>query len=184
MSEQPDQGVLDRVARKRTDRRDPRLLMASLFNAHIARQMWDGLPQDCRCDHFDKTTMPQAYRSAVSEASAGGPWTTIALNWSGLPEPMVWEMAWLLHREVELGRIVHPSPFNATVRVLRAATTSGGRTAREAQSLLHLTPQEWVRHAQRARLGGTDLGHSNDHHALYTLRRLQDVLVYPYHQGD
>ncbi|MDJ0362226.1 site-specific integrase [Rhodococcus sp. H29-C3] len=97
---------------------------------------------------------------------------------------MTWELAWLLHREIELGRRVYPLAFNATSRVLRAATSHGGATARAAQSLLQLTPEEWLRQAQGARLRGTDLGRSNDKHALHTIRRLQDVLVYPYHRGD
>lgn len=90
----------------------------------------------------------------------------------------------MLGREVDLGRRVHPIAFNATTRVLRVATSQGGAAARAAQSLLQLTPEEWLHHIQGARLRGAELGRSNDHHALYTIRRLQDVLVYPYHRGD
>src|SRR5699024_7489931 len=122
-------------------------------------------------------------RAAVAEVSAGGPWTTTALNMRGPPESMMWELAWLVHREVELARRFHPISFNAATRVLRAATT-GGAIAQAAQSLLQLTPQEWVRQAHRARLSGTRLGSSNDNHALQTIRRLQDVLVYTYHRGS
>ena len=184
MSDQPGGLQRNGAARQRADRRDPRLPVAAMFDAQIARRLWDSLPQDCRRDHFDKADMPDAYRSAVSETSAGGPWTTIALNWRGLPEPMTWELAWLVHREVELGRRIHPNNFNAAMRVLRAATGSGGQAARESRSLLHLSPDEWVRQGHAARLRGAELGLSNDAHALHTLRRLQDVLVYPYHRGD
>ncbi|MDP9444749.1 MAG: site-specific integrase [Actinomycetota bacterium] len=185
MSEQPSKSVQrNGSAAKRLDRRDPRLPVAEMFDAEIAASLWTSLPEDCRRDHFDKTTMPAGYRAAVSETSAGGPWTTIALNLRGLPGAMTWELAWLLHREIELGRRVHPIGFNAATRVLRVATSQGGATARGAQSLLQLTPQEWLRQAQGARLRGADLGHSNDDHALSTIRRLQDVLVYPYHRGD
>ncbi len=137
---------------KRRERRDPRLPVSEMFDPEVATGLWASLPEDCRRDHFDKQTMPEAYRAAVAETSAGGAWTTIA--------------------------------FNATMRVLRVATSRGGKAAREAESLLQLTPEEWVRQAQAARMCGADLGTSNDAHALHTLRRLQDVLVYPYHRGE
>lgn len=183
MSEQPSKAQRNGYAGKRLDRRDPRLPVSEMFDVHVAAHLWEMLPDDCRRNHFDKATMPEPYQAAVSETSAGGLWTTIALSMRGLPEPMAWELAWLLHREVELGRRVHPVTFNATTRGLRAATTQGGATARAVQSLLQLTPEEWLREAQGARMRGADLGLSNDDHALHTIRRLQDVLVYPYHRG-
>lgn len=82
-----------------------------------------------------------------------------------------------------MGRNIRPTQFNATTGILRAATGHGGATARTAESLLHLTPEEWLREAQGARLRGLQLGASNDDEALPCLRRLQDVLVYPYHRG-
>lgn len=171
-------------APRRLDLRDPRLPVKEMFDSVIARRLWDGLPEECRRDHFDKRTMPETYRAAVSEVSAGGSWTTVALNFRELPETMTWELAWLLHREIELGRRIHPVSFNRAVKVLRVSTRDGGQVARNAQSLLHLTPEEWVRQGQGARLRGAALGRSNDDHALSTLRRLQDVLVYPYHRGE
>lgn len=171
-------------AGKRLVLRDPQLPVEQMFDLEIARALWDTLPEECRRDHFDKRTMPPLYRPAVSEVSAGGPWTTIALNFRDLPEPMTWELAWLLHREIELGRRIHPIAFNGATTVLRVATRAGGHVARNAQSLLHLSPEEWVRQGHHARLRGADLGRSNDQHAVSTLRRLQDVLVYPYHRGE
>lgn len=184
MTEQPGQAQRNGHAGKRLDRRDPRLPVSEMFDADVAATLWESLPEDCRRDHFDKTTMPERYRAAVAETSAGGPWTTIALSMRGLPEPMTGELAWLLHREIDLGRRVYPLAFNATTRLLRAATSHGGATARAAQSLLQLTPEEWLHQAHGARLRGTQLGRSNDYHALHTIRRLQDVLVYPYHRGN
>jgi integrase len=184
MTEQPDKVQRNGYAAKRLDRRDPRLPVSEMFDIDIAAGLWEALPEDCRRDHFDKATMPARYRAAVSEASAGGPWTTIALSMRGLPDPMTWELAWLLHREVELGRRVHPNGFNAATRVLRVATSQGGAPARAAKSLLQLTPEEWLRQTQGARLRGAELGRCNDDNALHTIRRLQDVLVYPYHRGD
>ncbi|MGP5268552.1 tyrosine-type recombinase/integrase [Brachybacterium alimentarium] len=184
MTEQPNGTQRNGYAAKRLNRRDPRLPVSEMFDIDIAASLWEILPEECRRDHFDKTTMPTQYRAAVSEADAGGPWTTIALSMRGLPEPMTWELAWLLHREVELGRRIHPNGFNAATRVLRTATGPGGAPARSAQSLLQLTPEEWLRQAHRARLRGAQLGRGNDGNALHTIRRLQDVLVYPYHRGD
>lgn len=154
MTEQPGKVQRNGAAAKRLDRRDPRLPVSEMFDRGIAAGLWESLPEGCRRDHFDKTTMPEHYRAAVSETSAGGPWTTIALSMRGLPESMTWELAWLLHREVELGRRVHPIGFNAATRVLRVATNQGGAPARTAQPLLQLTPEEWLRQAQGARLRG------------------------------
>jgi integrase len=169
---------------KRLEGRDLRLPVSEMFDPLRARQLWDSLPEPCRSDHFDKKNMPDIYAPAVAERSVGGgPWTSVALNFRSLPEPMTWELAWLIHREVELGRIIHPTHFNATTGILRAATGYGGKTARSAESLLHLTPEQWLREAQRAQLRGLQRGTSNDSKALHRLRRLQDILVYPYHQG-
>lgn len=134
---------------RRTDRRDPRLALPELVDIAVARGLWESLPPDCRRDHFDKTNMPQRYRAAVAEESAGGDWTTQALSMRSLPEVMTWEAAWLIHREIELGRQIRPVQFNAATRVLRTAITAGGSAARAARSLLDLTAQEWVRHARR-----------------------------------
>ncbi|SKX63916.1 putative transposase/integrase [Mycobacteroides abscessus subsp. abscessus] len=168
---------------KRMDQRDPRLPVADMFDPQIARRLWDSLPPECRSDHFNKKTMPDRYRNAVPEVSAGGPWTTCYLNFRGLPEPMTWEIAWLIHREIELGRFVNPNIFNAMTRILRAATSGGTKRGRRAQSLLQLTPEEWMRETQAARMRGYVQGEANDHVAQGRISQLQDVLVYPYHQG-
>lgn len=166
------------------DQRDPRLPVADMFDPEIAQQLWDSLPAECRRDHFNKKNMPQRYLSAVNEVSAGGPWTTCYLNFRGLPEPMTWEIAWLIHREIELGRFVDPQKFNAVTRILRIATSGGTKRGRLTQSLLQLTPEEWLRETQAARMRGHIQGESNDLIAQSRIRQLQDVLVYPYHQGQ
>ena len=168
---------------KRMDQRDPRLPVADMFDPQIARQLWDSLPAECRQDHFNKKTMPECYRNAVPEVSAGGPWTTCYLNFRELPEPMTREIAWLIHREIEIGRFVNPNTFNAMTRVLRLATSSGTKRGRSAQSLLQLTPEEWLREAHAARMRGHEQGDSNDRAAQARIGQLHDVLVYPYHQG-
>lgn len=169
---------------QRHEQRDPRLPVADMFDPQIARRLWDSLLPECRSDHFNKRTMPERYRSAVPETSAGGPWTTCYLNFRGLPEPMTWEIAWLIHREIELGRFVHPNRFNAMTRTLRAATSHGTKRGRSAQSLLQLTPEEWLREVQAARMRGHTKSEREDRIAHARIGQLQDVLVYPYHQGQ
>jgi integrase len=171
-------------AERRNNQRDPRLPLAELFDPIIARQLWDSLPPECRNDHIDKQNMPAIYDAAIREANAGGPWTTRYINMRGLPEPMTWEMAWLLHREVELGRFIQPTHFNTATRLLRIATAHGTKRGRHAQSILHLSAEEWVREVQGARMRGVDCGPYLDKSGVSRIRRLQDLLVYPYHRGD
>lgn len=168
---------------RRNAQRDPSLPLADLFDPQIARQLWESLPAECRSDHFDKQNMPEIYRGAVREAPAGGPWTTVYLNFRGLPETMGWEIAWLIHREIELGKFIHPHVFNTMSRRLRAAVSQGTQRARNAPSLLSLTPDEWIRETNAARLRGYQLGATQDPIALSRIGTLQDILVYPYHKG-
>jgi hypothetical protein len=179
-------------APRRADRRDPRLPLADMFNPVIAQRLWESLPEECRVDHIDKKNIPEMDRGAIKLVSVGGrhvrtetaPWTSCSLNFRDLPEPMIREIAWLLHREIELGRYIHPNMFNAAIRVLRIATQHGTKRGRSAASLLHLTPEQWVREVQFARMRGIEFGSANDKNAEHRLRQLQDVLVYPYHQGQ
>lgn len=169
----------------RVDQRDPRLVLADLFDPAIARELWESLPVECRRDHFDKASMPERYRDAVMPATAGGgKRTTLYLNMRGLPETMTWELAWTVHRHIGLGRTLHPTSFNAATRVLRAAVAHGSRRARTAASLMSLTPDQWVREGHIARLKGTALGPSNDEYAAQAVKRWQDLLTYAYHRGD
>ena len=152
-------------APRRTDRRDPRLPLADMFDPVIAQRLWESLPEECRVDHIDKKNIPEIYRGAIKLVSVGGrasaenrlgPWTSCSINFRDLPDTMTWEIAWLIHREIELGRYIHPNMFNAAVRVLRIATAHGTKRGRSAASLLHLTPEEWVREVQFARMRGID----------------------------
>jgi integrase len=169
----------------RSDQRDPDLALTELFDPVIARQLWESLPVECRSDHFGKATMPDAYRDAIIPASSGnGQRTTLYLNMRELPETMIWELAWVLHREIGLGRRVHPVTFNAGTRGLRVAVAHGGRRARSAASLMSLTAEQWVHEAQVARLKGAGAGPSNDEYLGQAVKRWQDLLVYSYHRGD
>lgn len=90
-SERPD-------GRKTQDKRDPRLPIADLFSEERARQLWDSLPYEHRQDHFDASNMPDDYRRAfveqVNNREKG--WFTQAITFSGLPEPMIYELAWFV----------------------------------------------------------------------------------------
>ena len=191
MSAEASPGSSPRAPR-RTERRDPRLPLAEMFDPVIAKCLWQSLPEECRVDHIDKKNIPETYRGAIKLVNVGGrasaqnrlgPWTSCYINFRDLPETMVWEIAWLIHREIELGRYIHPNMFNAATRVLQMATKHGTKRGRGAASLLHLTPEEWVREVQFVRMRGMEVGSANDKHAECRLRQLQDVLVYPYPQG-
>jgi integrase len=175
-------------APKRTDLRDPRLPLGEMFDEVTALRLWESLPSECRRDHFDRANVPDLYREAIAPTTSGVSgrgWTSIALNMRGLPEPMVWELAWLIHREVELGRYLRPDVFNSVTRTLRVATGHGGTKAKNARSIMAFAPEGWCREAARARMRGTvELGASNDAKASAGLKRFQDVLVYAYHRGE
>ena len=178
-------------APRRVQRRDPRLPTSKMFDPAIAQRLWESLPPECRGDHFLKKNMPETYRGAIKPVVVGRPvkgdtgyWTKCYLNFRDLPETMTWEIAWLIHREIELGRFISPDIFNAAARVLRTATTHGTKRGRSATSLLDLTPDEWLREVQFARMHGIELGMCNDRYAVRRIRALQDVLVYPYHKGQ
>ena len=181
------------AAQRRRERRDPRLPVADLFDP-MSRSSWDQLPPDCRRDHFDKSTMPASIRNVVIEHPSGitaamrksgviPSWTSCALNLRGLPEEMTQELAWLVHREAELGLRIYPISFNRAAAGLRAATQDGGAEARSARSLLQLTPEAWARHVDLARLRGQKIGQVGEQ-LIHQLRRWQDELVYPYHRGE
>lgn len=167
-----------------------------MFDPLIAQQLWDSLPSECRQDHFDKTNLPALYRNVVMERPSGmvattrtatgliPSWTSCALNMRDLPEPMTQELAWLVHREAALGLRIHLTGFNGATLGLRMATQRGGPSARAAQSLLQLTPEEWTRQVDLARLRGQPVGTPVNERMLYQLRRWQDELVYSYHRGE
>jgi hypothetical protein len=77
---------------------------------------------------------------------------------------MTWELAWLVHREIELGQTVNPVRFGRLVRALRTAT----QRATQAASM---------RGPQVSRI---DI----DHHLRHYGKRPQDVLCYAYARGE
>ncbi|MCJ0980465.1 tyrosine-type recombinase/integrase [Rhodococcus sp. ARC_M12] len=157
------------------------MALADIADPAIARQLWDSLPDECRSDHFDKKTMPTRYRSAIREVSAGGDWTALYLNFRGLPEIMTWEIAWIIHRRIELGHFVGVGDTNAVFKLLRAAISHDDE-CRSAQSLLHRSPEQWVRAARKAQLRGATIGESAFSNGTYRLGHMAAVLGYAYHR--
>ncbi len=172
---------------KRLHQIDPGLALADMFDPAIARRLWDSLPEECRSDHFDKKTMPAHYRPAIREVSAGSSsgsdWTACYLNFRGLPEPMTWEVAWIIHRYIELGRFIRIVDANAVFILLRAAIRHGDDECRSAQSLLHRSPDEWVRSARKAQMLGEKIGEFAFKEGTYRLGHMVAVLGYAYHRG-
>ena len=167
---------------KRLHQIDPGLALADMFDLTIARRLWDSLPEECRSDHFDKKTMPAHYRPAIREVNVGGGWTSCYLNFRGLPEPMTWEIAWIIHRRIELGHFVRVIETNAVFTLLRAAMHHDDE-CRSAQSLLHRSPDEWVRSARKAQMRGEKIGESAFKGGTYRLGHMAAVLGYAYHRG-
>lgn len=169
---------------KRLRQFDPTMAMPALYDRRIARALWESLPLECRSDHFNKSNLPQQYLSAVPEVPVGNNWTSRYLNFRGLPEPMTWEIAWLIGRYVELGKFVQIEKFNAAFRLLKAAVTGGDKPARTAESLLHLSQEEWVRSARMANMKGVEVAETSFVNGEYTLGFMIAVLGYAYHRGQ
>lgn len=162
---------------------DPNLALADMFDAAIARRLWESLPKECRRDSFDKKTMPPQYRAAIREVNAGGEWTACYLNFRDLPEPMTWEIAWIIHRYVQLGQFVHVAQVNSVFILLRAAVHAGDGGCRSAQSLLDRSPAEWVRGARKAKASGRrQVGQGAFDRGTYRLGHMIAVLGYAYHR--
>lgn len=162
---------------------DPGLSLSEMFDVDIARRLWDSLPENCRRDHFDKTNMPTDYLPAIKEVSAGGTWTASYLNFKGLPQPMTWEIAWVIHRYIEMGQFINNYQFNAAFLVLRAAVRHGDRESMDAQSMLHRSPDEWLRAAKKANMRGHQVGEHAFTNGAYRLGHMSAVLGYAYHRA-
>jgi integrase len=175
------------VEARRTERRDLRLPLHDLYDPAVPDQLWCSLPDDCRIDRITKASVPARYVGAIREQTIdprGAHWTTIGINFGGLPEPMRRELAWLMFREVELGRFIHPLAWTAMIRTLRAATTAGTTRGRSAVSLLQLSTEEWLREARFAALRGYRYAACDQKPARHRIGQLLDVLIYAYHRGD
>ncbi|MFE5604132.1 tyrosine-type recombinase/integrase [Streptomyces coelicoflavus] len=173
--------------RNRRDKRDPRLPIAELFSVERARRLWESLPEEHRQDHFDSANMPEDYRSAFSRRTIDKKrgWFTQALSLRGLPEPMLWELAWCVHQQVADGYGINTMRLGELRRGLALAVDQGGQTARAARSLMALTHEEWGREVRGA-LMRTDAS-ANSHLPTFVehgLKHLQDRLAHAYHDGE
>ncbi|WP_125569388.1 tyrosine-type recombinase/integrase [Nocardioides baekrokdamisoli] len=148
--------------------------------------MWDSLPEECRRLKFNNANLPEMYLGnfMLKRTGEGGRWITTAVLLEGLPDAMGKELAWWIHREVQIGRLISVDSVGCMSRVLRAATQDGTERGRTSPSVLSLAPDEWLREAQAARLKGRDLGRGNDANAVYYLRRAQELLSHAYHVGE
>lgn len=95
---------------------------------------------------------------------------------------MTWEIAWIIHRRIELGHFVRVIETNAVFILLRAAMHHDDE-CRSAQSLLHRSPDEWVRSARKAQMRGAKIGESAFKGGTYRLGHMAAVLGYAYHRG-
>ncbi|MEU8272438.1 hypothetical protein AB0B89_35465 [Sphaerisporangium sp. NPDC049002] len=173
--------------RKRLDKRDPRLPIAELFSEERARGLWESLPEEHRLDHFDSTNMPEDYRQAftVQTIDRERGWFSQALSFRGLPETMIWELAWCVHQQVADGYSVDPARFQQLRRGLSLAIEHGGPRVRHVRSLTALSHEEWAREVRGATMrtnpsGNADLATL----VLHSVKHLQDRLAYAYHDGE
>lgn len=176
---------------KRMDERDPRLPIAEMFSEQRARELWDSLPAEHRQNHFNKANLPPDYAQSFIPCQSGTiradgtRWTSQALNLSGLPETMLWELAWYIHQEVADGSTISMTPLRAICRGLTLATSHGSSTGRMARSVTALSPEQWEREARSARLrrGQGNVGQYTEIALRYGVKRIQDRLSYAYHDG-
>ncbi|WP_238697098.1 hypothetical protein [Streptomyces sp. E2N166] len=173
--------------RNRRDKRDPRLSIAELFSVERARRLWESLPEERRRDHFDAANMPEDYLSAFSRRTIDKErgWFTQSLSMRGLPEPMVWELAWCVHQQVADGYNINTMRMGELRRGRVLAVEHGSPAARAARSLTALTHEEWGREIRGA-LMRTNAS-ANPHLPGFVengLKHLQDRLAHAYHDGE
>lgn len=158
-----------------------------MFDRTRARELWESLPEAHRQDHFDSKNMPEDYARGIVRHAFGpdSAWGSQAVSFRDLPEPMVWELAWLLHHEVQRGHRIQPDRWSAMHAVLVRARSAGSPRARLAQSLTALTPEEWVLSSRPARSLSLDIAPGNrEAGAVSLIKRLQDRLALAYHRGE
>ncbi|TMR40533.1 tyrosine-type recombinase/integrase [Actinomadura geliboluensis] len=175
------------IARKRLDRRDPRIAVDELFSVDKAHRLWLSLPEGHRATRFLPTMMPTDYVEAfrVSSTDATGTKGSQALNFSHLPEPMGWELAWCIDQEVRAGKPVNPARLRSLVRGLTLATTEGSAAARSARSITAFSHLQWAREVRGAVLrAGIQKQHYSETIVLNSVKHIQDRLAVAYHDGE
>ncbi|WP_231158519.1 tyrosine-type recombinase/integrase [Streptomyces sp. CNZ748] len=173
--------------RKRQDKRDPRLSVARLFSEEKARRLWESLPEEHRQDHFDSANMPEDYGRAFTKQTIDREkgWYSQAISFRGLPEPMIWELAWCVHQQVAEGYAITTVRFQELRRGLVLAIEHGGPQAHSARSLMALSHEEWAREVQRAVMRTAASRNARlGTHVLNSVKHLQDRLAHAYHDGD
>ena len=79
---------------RRTEQRDPRLELASLYDEEVNERLWTQLPPECQQRHFTMRTMSPEYLAAILENRPRyrRREKSVALNLRHLPEPMIREL--------------------------------------------------------------------------------------------
>ena len=162
--------------------RDPRLDLTSLYCGEVNHELWEQLPPERRQRYFTRATMPAEYLAAILE---NRPYfrareMSVALNLRDLPEPMTRELAWCLHRTVELGRTIYARTWNQFTNGLTLAIDDDAMVA----SLLSLSEDEWRRRVMKqvARVGSVP--GRTVFHTTQWLRKCLDLLAPAYHRGE
>ncbi len=131
--------------------------------------------------------MPEDYRHVFSKRTIDKKrgWFTQSLSLRGLPEPMLWELAWCVHAQVADGYSINTLRTGELRRGLVLAVEHGSPVARAALSLMALTHEEWGRDVRGALMRANIS--ANAHLPSYVengLKHLQDRLAHAYHDGE
>jgi hypothetical protein len=122
---------------RRTDRRDPRLPLSDM-STPLSHRLWE--PTRIAESITSTRRTSRMYRALYTQERRC--WTTCYINFRDL-EPMM-EIAWLIHREIQLGRFIVRT-FNCATRLCESH--QHGTNVDERTSLLQ-HPEEWVREVQ------------------------------------
>lgn len=105
---------------------------------------------------------------------------SVALNLRDLPEPMTHELAWCLHRTVELGRTIHALAWNRFTQGLTLAIEDDAAVT----SLLSLSEDEWRRRVIRGVARARTASERTVFDTAQWLRKCLDLLAPVYHRGE
>jgi len=173
------------VKNRRTARADPSLGSIKMFDPDINQRLADELPPELRRPHFTRSTMPPHWLSAILEnqPTYRAREKSVALNFRGVPEPMVIEFVWSIERQVQLGMRIQANYTCKLAQHIAMVTSSRG--GEHVTSLLDLERHEWLHEIRKARTRRGDPLAPNQIEALgRVLGRILDLLVHAYHQGN
>ncbi|MGW4410444.1 hypothetical protein ACWEJ6_40845 [Nonomuraea sp. NPDC004702] len=161
--------------------------IADLFSEKRARQLYESLPETHRRDRFDSANMPVDYGEAFTRRTINKSrgWVTQSLSLRGLPEPMLWDLAWCIHQQVVDGYSVNTQRLGELRRGLVLAVAHGTPAAQAARSLTALTHEEWGKEVRGALMRTNTT--TNAYLPTWVengLKHPQDRLAHAYHGGE